>query len=78
MTNTLKSRGECIYYLVREMGGLGPQAKGIYFDEMLKHIRQKGLKGMSNLEIDALIMAAQQRGRMDELDAAVKAVRRYT
>lgn len=69
----MKSRDECIYYLVREMGGLGIKAKEIYFDEMLGHIRQDGLKNMCRLEIRALVMAAKQRDRLDELDAAVEA-----
>jgi len=67
----LKSRDECLYYLVREMGGLGAKAKEIYFDEMLSHIRRDGLKNMCRLEIKAMVMAAEQRGRLQDLDAAV-------
>ena len=71
----MKPKGECSYYLVREMCGLGIKAKEIYFNDMLNNIRKDGLKDMCRLEIRALIMAAEQRGRLDELDAAVEAAR---
>lgn len=67
----MKPRSECLYYLVREMGDLGVKAKDIYFDDVLQHVREGGLKGMRNIEIQALVMAARQRGRLPELDAAV-------
>lgn len=67
-----KPRDECSYYLVREMGGLGIRAKDVYFEDMLRHIRQDGLRGMRRLEIRAVFMAADQRGRLEELDEAVE------
>jgi len=74
MTN-MKPRNECSYYLVREMGGLGAKAKDVFFDDMLEHIRQNGLKDMRHIEVEALVMAARERGRLDELDAAVRCAR---
>ena len=68
----MKPRDECIYYLVREMGGLGIRAKDVYFEDMLKHIGQDGLTGMRRLEIKAVVMAADERGRLGELDEAVE------
>ncbi len=62
---------ECVYYLVREMDGLGIRAGEKHFEDALQHVRDHGLKGLRNLEIDALIMAAELRGREEELDAAV-------
>lgn len=69
---TLKPRDECLYYLVREMGGLGVKAKDIYFDNMLEHVRKDGFKNICKLEVKAVIMAAEQRGRLQELDEAVE------
>jgi hypothetical protein len=67
----LKPRDECLYYLVREMGGLGIKAKDIYFENILQHVIKDGLKDMCYIEIDALMIAAKERGRLPELDAAV-------
>ena len=67
----MKSKSECLYYLVREMGGLGVEAKEEYFIDALENVRQTGLAGMCRLEIKALVMAAEKRGMLDELDAAV-------
>jgi len=55
------------------MGGLGIRAKDVYFEDMLRHIGQDGLPGMRRLEIKAVVMAADERGRLDELDEAVEA-----
>lgn len=68
----MKPRNECAYYLVREMGGLGTKAKEIYFEDMLKHIRKNGLKNMRLIEARAVIMAALERDRLDDLRQAVK------
>ena len=68
----LKTRDECIYYLVREMGGLGTKAKPIYFDDAVEHVRRDGITDMSHLEVRALVMAARERGRLNELDRAVE------
>lgn len=66
---------ECLYYLVREMGGLGSRAKDIYFNDALAHIQEKGFRNLElcELEIRALIHAACRRGRLSELDEAVTA-----
>lgn len=40
--------------------------------DMRRHIRQDGLKGMRRLEIRAVVMAADQRGGLEELDEAVE------
>ncbi len=70
----LKPVDECAYYLVREMDGLGAKAKDIYYDSILEHIRKKGLGGcgLISLEIKALVAAARQRDRLEELDAAIE------
>lgn len=68
----MKPRDECLYYLVREMDGLGIKAKDIYFEDMLRHVRQDGLRGMRQIEVRAAIAAADQRGRLGELDKAVE------
>lgn len=52
----MKPQDECLYYLVREMGGLGIKAKEIYFEDMLEHIRKNGLKNMRLIEARAVIM----------------------
>ncbi len=62
---------ECIYYLVREMDGLGIRAGDKHFEAALQHVREHGLKGLRDLEIEAPYMAAELRGREEELDAAV-------
>jgi hypothetical protein len=36
---------ESIFYLIREMGGLGLRAKEEYFDAALEHIREHGISG---------------------------------
>lgn len=69
----LKPRDECLYYLVREMGGLGAKAKPIYFEDAVEHVRRDGLTDMSHLETRALVMAARERDRLEELDEAVAA-----
>ncbi len=63
---------ECIYYLIREMGGLGIRAGDKHFNGALEHVRKNGLAGMRRLEIDALARAAAIRNREDELDKVVK------
>ncbi len=68
----LKPRDECLYYLIREMDGLGTKAKSIYFDDAVEHVRRDGLTDMSHLEVRALVMAARERGRLNELDRAVE------
>ncbi len=68
----MKPRNECVYYLVREMGGLGIKAKEIYFEDMLEHIRKDGLGDMLRIEITGILEAARIRGRLDELEAAMK------
>ena len=72
MNDRLTSLDECLYYLVREMGGLGIKAKEIYFEDMLEHIRKNGLKNMRLIEARAVIMAALERDRIDDLRQAVK------
>ncbi len=67
---------ECMYYLVREMDGLGIRAGEKHFEDALQHVREHGLKGLRDLEIEALYMAAKLRStetvnRVKELDAAV-------
>jgi hypothetical protein len=69
----VKSKSECLYYLVREMGELGVPAKDSYFEDVLEYVRQSGLDGMCQIEVKALIMAAEYRGRLKELDAVVAA-----
>ncbi len=69
----LKPRDECLYYLVREMDGLGVKAKDIYFEDALQHIKESGLIDMRHIETIALIDAARERGRLSELEAAVSA-----
>jgi hypothetical protein len=59
------------------MGGLGVKAKEVYFDDLLEHIKQDRLRDMSNLEIRAVVMAAGQRDKLEELDKAVKIKMRY-
>ena len=68
----MKSLDECLYYLVREMGGLGINAKDIYFTDALAHVEKSGLDGLREIEIDALIMAAERRGLVNELDRVVE------
>ena len=69
----IKPVDECAYYLVREMGNLGPPAKEVYFEHMLGHIRARTLEklGLRRIELEALIAAAKRRERLDELDMAV-------
>ncbi len=67
---------ECIYYLVREMDGLGIRAGDKHFEDALQHVRENGLVGLRPIEIDALYMAAKLRtartvDRIKDLDAAV-------
>lgn len=69
----MKAKDECLYYIIRKMGGLGVRAKDVYFDNALRHIERDGLNGMCRLEVEALIMAARERGRLNELDYAVEA-----
>lgn len=68
----MKPRAECSYYLVREFGGLGVKAKAVYFDDMIAHVREDGLVGLSRIEVKALIAAAERRDRLPELEEAVK------
>lgn len=68
----MKHRAECLYYLVREMDGLGARAKDVYFEDALEHIRQDGLSDMCHLEVEGLVMAAEKRGRLEDLDEAVE------
>ena len=68
----MKPRNECVYYLVREMGGLGAKAKEIYFEDMLEHIRKDGLGEMLRIEFTGILEAARIRGRLDELETAMK------
>lgn len=68
----MKPLDECLYYLVREMGNLGAEAKPIYFESALEHVRRDGLAGMTGLEVRALVYAARRRGRLAELDEAVE------
>ncbi len=63
---------ECIYYLVREMDGLGIRAGDKHFNGALEHVREHGLVGMRRLEIDALARAAAARNREAEMDEAVE------
>ena len=59
---------ECLYYLMREMdGGLCADK---HFDAALTLIDPS--RRFRNIEIDALVHAAQKRGRMEELDAVMK------
>jgi len=65
-------REEALYYLVREMGGLGIRAGEKHFEAALEHVRQDGLAGLRNIEIEALVEAAMLRNREKELDEAVE------
>ena len=60
-----------MFYLVR--ASVGIEAKDVYFEDALEHIRQRGLWRMQlcKVEIDSLVEEAHRRGRMEELDAAV-------
>jgi len=53
------------------MDGFGPRAKEKYFNAILEHIQSCGLENMRNIEILAVIMAAELRSRERELDDAV-------
>lgn len=64
----MKPLNECMYYLVREMGGMGAKAKDIYFDNALTGLKGPGRNKLRPVEIRALMMAAKSRGRLDELD----------
>lgn len=68
----MKPRNECLYYLVREMDNLGVKAKDIYFEDILRHVRQDGFNDMRRLEIRAVFFAAGCRGRLEELNKAVE------
>jgi hypothetical protein len=67
----IKPRDECLYYLIREGGGLGIKAKPVYFEDMLRHLRKDGIVNMSHLDIVSTILAAKTRGRLNDLDKAV-------
>ncbi|HAR33379.1 MAG TPA: hypothetical protein DCR95_04620 [Desulfobacter sp.] len=73
----VKPLAECLYYMVREdfNARYGSKLeKNIYFDDALKHIREKGFENLeiTKIEILALINAARRRCRLEELDQAVK------
>ena len=63
---------EAMYYLVREMGGLGVKAQDKHFEAALEQVRKNGLKGLRRVEIRALVWSAITRGREQELDDAVE------
>lgn len=68
----MNPRIECMYYLVREMDGLGIRAGDKHFEAALEHVRQSGFAGFRRIEVDALIEAAKLRNREQELDEAVE------
>ena len=77
-TKPIPCYDECLYYLVREMGGLGIRAKERHFDAILEHIRSGRLKNTRMIEVRAIVMAAELRNRRQELDAAIKKWRKVT
>lgn len=64
----MKPLNECIYYLVREMGGLGAKAKDVYFEDALTGLKDPGREKLRPVEMKALVVAASSRGRLNELD----------
>ncbi len=68
----IADKDTCIYYLMREMGGLGIKAGEKYFEGILQHIRENGLVGWRNIEIQGVIAAAMRRNRENDLDTAVE------
>jgi len=68
----MKDRDECLYYLVRELDGLGPKANPIYLDSILEHIRRDGIVNVRWLEFVAVAEAARTRGRLKELAEATE------
>lgn len=72
MNTALKPRDECLYYLVREMYGLGPKASSAYFDGILEHIQREGTAGMRGIELAAVAEAARIRDRLSELAEAAE------
>lgn len=64
----MKPLNECIYYLVREMGGLGARAKDVYFEDALAGLKEPGREKLRPVEMKALVVAASSRGRLNELD----------
>jgi len=68
---TMKPFRECIYYMVRELGGHGIPAKEVYVDDAIAFVRENGLPDMRVIELRALIEAANSRGKIAELDQAV-------
>ncbi len=61
---------ECLYYLMREMGGNGLKADDKYFDGALKLIDTSW--EYRDIELRALVCAAKKRGRLSELDAVME------
>jgi hypothetical protein len=67
----MKPLDECMYYIVRADGGLGPPEKDVYFEDALEHIRKLGPDVLRRLELRALVHAAMRRDRtVDFLRAA--------
>ena len=64
----MKPLGECLYYLVREMGALGVRAIDVYFDDALAGLKEPGRPNLRRIEIRALVYAARRRNRLSELD----------
>ena len=67
-----RSFDECLYYLVREDFN-NVLEKDVYFEEALRHIRERGFQNLElcKVELLALINAAKRRNRLEELDRAV-------
>ena len=72
------ARDEVMYYLVREMDGLGIRAGEKHFTAALEHVKQSGLAGFRRIEVDALVEAARLRNREQDLDQAVEQGERST
>ncbi len=64
----MKPLNECLYYLVREMGGLGARAKDVYFDDALAGLKEPGRPNFRRVEMRALVYAPRRRNRLSELD----------
>jgi len=69
----MKPLNECLYYLVREWGGAGPEADDTYFEDALKQIDKEHF--MRGIEFDALVKAAERRGRLGELEKIYEEVK---
>ena len=64
----------CLYWLVQEHYNPGPyHLHQTYFDDALYHLGQDTRAHVGNMEMAALISAAQRRDRLAQLDAVIDA-----